>query len=289
MSAILSFKDIKPNQAIKMLSEEITKVKSSEEYTNYLDFISTFHKYSYYNQMFIHSQKPEATFVKGFVSWKESGRHVNKDEHAIKILAPRFYKREVKKDDSVVIIDGKYFVFVNVFDISQTSGTPLPDYSIDITENPDNAVKFYELLCQYCNTNAISVEPIPLQETLYGTSYIGKIEINSIKNVITQAFTLVHEIAHEEIHNLKARHERSKTQKEHEAEAVAYIIAKRLNVPNNSAKYLALYGEYDLNQSLEEISKTAKKILDFIMPNLLEGTRSLPTQIDIPNAKHHAG
>lgn len=277
MSTILSFKDINPKQAIKMLSEEIAKVKSTEEFTNYLDFMSTFPTYSYYNQMLIHTQKPNATRVKGFVSWKKTGRHVNKDEHAIKILAPRFYKKEVIKDNSVVTLDGKYFIFVNVFDVSQTQGDPLPEYLIDITENPDNAVKFYESLCQYCTTNAISVEPIPLRETLYGTSYIGKIEINSIKNIITQAFTLVHEMAHEEIHNLKARYERSKEQKEYEAESVAYIIAKRLNIPNNSAKYLALYGEYDLNKSLEEISKTAKKILDFILPILTEGNESLPS------------
>ncbi len=280
MSTILSFKDIKPNQAIKMLSAEIAKVKSTEEFTTYLNFISTFPTYSFYNQMLIQSQKPNATRVKGFVSWKKSGRHVNKDEHGIHILAPRFYKKEVQKDDSIVTIDGKYFVFANVFDISQTSGDPIPDYSIDITETPEIATKFYDTLCQYCITSNITVNPIPLRDTLYGTSYIGKIEINSVKNIITQALTLVHEIAHEEIHNLKARYERSKEQMEYEAESVSYIIAKRLNIANNSAKYLALYKNYDLNQSLEEISKTAKKILDYIVPKLLEGTPSLPIILD---------
>lgn len=268
----LSVKDLKPSVAVKQLVSDIEKIKTSEEFTGYLDFISKFHTYSFYNQGLIRWQCPGATLVKGFVGWKNLGRYVEKGP--IKILAPRFYKKEIKKSGSkeVELIDGKYFVYVNVWDISQTKGDPIPKYSIDIIEDHEQATEVFTLLTQYCNSNGIVVDQVTMGESHYGTSFMGRIELNDSKSYTTKVATLIHEIAHEELHKLKERLECSKTKKEYEAEATAYVVCKAIGFPILSDKYLALHKEYDIVQSLTSISKTAKQIISFIVEGLIPST-----------------
>jgi hypothetical protein len=56
--------------------------------------MSRFHDYSIGNQILIMLQKPDATKVAGFNTWKELGRWVKKGEKGISILAPVFPTRE---------------------------------------------------------------------------------------------------------------------------------------------------------------------------------------------------
>jgi antirestriction protein ArdC len=92
--------------------------------------------YSERNAKLIAAQHPAATDVAGFREWMLRGRVVRKGEHGIKILAPSKYGRAEagkagdgestradRNDDSGE--DDVRFVFVTVFDISQTE--PLND------------------------------------------------------------------------------------------------------------------------------------------------------------------
>ena len=54
----------------------------------YLSVMSRFHRYSLRNQLLIFSQRPEATRVAGFNTWKKFGRFVKKGELGILIMAP---------------------------------------------------------------------------------------------------------------------------------------------------------------------------------------------------------
>src|SRR5215213_77213 len=66
----------------------------TENYLEYLAFVSRFHRYSHFNQMSIFSQKPEATLVAGYGTWQEMGHYVRAEEKekGIKIMAPIFVK-----------------------------------------------------------------------------------------------------------------------------------------------------------------------------------------------------
>src|ERR1051325_2377933 len=64
----------------------------TENYLEYLKFVSRFHKYSQFNQMLIFSQKPEATLVAGYRTWQDMGHQVKSGEKGIKIMAPIFVK-----------------------------------------------------------------------------------------------------------------------------------------------------------------------------------------------------
>ena len=128
-----------------MIEQGVKDVFSSDNFRNYLSFLSKFHTYSLNNMILIMSQYPEATLVAGYNSWsKNFNRHVNKGERAIKILAPYEYKNNVlvdKRDavgNLVIDKDGNVeqeekerkmigFMVVNVFDVAQTSGEPLPE------------------------------------------------------------------------------------------------------------------------------------------------------------------
>jgi hypothetical protein len=71
----------------------------SETLTAYLGAMARFHNYSFGNILAIARQRPTATRVAGFGTWKEMGRFVKKGEKGIQILAPMIgYRR--KKDDA---------------------------------------------------------------------------------------------------------------------------------------------------------------------------------------------
>ena len=74
----------------------------SDRFKEYLQVMSKFHNYSFNNTMLIAMQKPDATFVAGYTSWKNNfGRHVVSQAKSIKVLAPSPYKikKEIDKID----------------------------------------------------------------------------------------------------------------------------------------------------------------------------------------------
>ncbi len=93
--------------------------------------MSRLHHYSLRNVMLIALQKPSATHVAGFHSWKKLGRFVKKGENGIVIIAPLVYRKEIAENDentsNVYEING--FKGVYVFDISQTYGTEIPEFA----------------------------------------------------------------------------------------------------------------------------------------------------------------
>ena len=73
------------NQRVK---DNVTRIQSSAEFRNFLIAMSRFHDYSWNNQMLIWLQKPDATHVAGFNTWRDLRRWVKKGEKGIAILAP---------------------------------------------------------------------------------------------------------------------------------------------------------------------------------------------------------
>lgn len=240
----------KINQQIKQLAEETDKVKTSDFFKTYLKTMSKFWDYSYHNQLLIHSQFPKATKVAGYQTWKKLNRKVVKGEKAIRILAPMIVKEE-KKD--------KIYGFkpVNVFDISQTIGEPLPEINVDIKgENKCLLNKFM----LFCDKRKIKVLFKDIENNLYGYNKKELIVINKNKSINTQINTLIHEIAHSILHQDSTL---CKQQKEIQAEAVSYVICKHFEIEPRSFDYLALYNadHEKIMNNIEVISGCVKNIL----------------------------
>ena len=262
-------------QLLSQLDKKIKEVKDSKEFKEMLTFFSNFHNYSYHNSILIKMQKPDATYVAGYRQWqKKFDRNVKKGEEGIAILAPFTYKKKVnedEEDEEKTTVTKTYFKPVYVFDISQTEGPTVPTLDISIENEYERLLK---PLCEYTKKQGIKLEFKKLSEAHKGYSKGGKIVINSKANQTEKAAVLVHEIAHEFLHDKEKRVELSKEIKEMEAEAVAFVVMDHYDIDIKSDKYIALYKKsYDLRESLARISKLASDIIKFLDEKLIENKK----------------
>ena len=256
---------------IKLLIEQL-EAGHSDALTNYLTAMSRFHSYSFGNVLEIARQMPTATIVAGFWTWKNLGRSVNAGAKGIRILAPIVgVKRKKDKDAEKDITKQNERVLLGfrnayVFDISQTNGVDLPnlhEVSGDPGENVDRLAAFVKSKGIQLVYNA-NIAPA------LGMSYDGRIAILPGQTKAEEFSTLVHETAHELLHKAERRTATTKTVRETEAEAVAFVVGKAVGLVtgNASAEYIQLYhGNASLlAESLEVIQQTASVILAALEP-----------------------
>ena len=86
------------SKAIEQLSQAL-ETGHSEKLREYLAAMARFHRYSLHNIMLIASQRPDATHVAGFQTWKQLGRYVKKGAKGILILAPVVLRKESEADN----------------------------------------------------------------------------------------------------------------------------------------------------------------------------------------------
>jgi antirestriction protein ArdC len=248
----------------------------SDALTAYLTAMSRFHNYSFGNILEIARQKPDATQVAGFWKWKEVGRSVRKGEKGIRIIAPIVGVRrkkdteadkDVTKQNTAVLVG---FRSAHVFDVSQTEGAELPELremSGDVGENRDRLLAFIEQR----GIELIFTEKIA---PALGKSYGGRIAILPGQSEAEEFATLVHEVAHELLHKAERRTATTKTVRETEAEAIAFVIAKAVGLDTGtaSADYIQLYhGNASLlAESLEVVQQTSAVILAALQPPTAE-------------------
>jgi len=117
------------------LAQAVDDVRASETFTRYLNMQAKFHRYSWCNTLLIASQRPDATQVAGFQTWKKLKRHVRKGERGIMIFAPCPFKRETTNDKGEAeTVAGMFFRVVHVFDVAQTDGEALPSVDVPTVE-----------------------------------------------------------------------------------------------------------------------------------------------------------
>jgi hypothetical protein len=244
----------------------------SEGLTAYLTAMGRFHKYSFGNILEIARQKPEATRVAGLYTWNQLGRKVMKGQKGIRILAPMIGTRKKKdteatsKDPAAVnkpMLVG--FRAVYVFDVSQTEGAELPAF----TERTRGEVgEFRERLIDFTIAQGIQLEFKDSIAPALGMSYGGRIAILPGQEPAEEFSTLVHELAHEMLHKAERRTATTKTVRETEAEAIAFVVSQTigLDAGRASADYIHLYHGNSalLAESLEVIQKTSALILSAI-------------------------
>jgi hypothetical protein len=101
-----------------------------------------------------------------------------------------------------------------------------------------------------------------------GASIGGTILLKASLAPAEEFSTMVHELAHELLHQDPANRPKDKTVREAEAEAVAYVVCQRIGLDANttSSDYIQLYdgNKKTLMASLERIQKTAAEILEAV-------------------------
>jgi hypothetical protein len=133
----------------------------SEALTAYLTAMGRFHNYSFGNILEIARQKPDATRVAGLYAWNQLGRKVKKGERGIRILAPlmgirRKKDEEAEKDirtQNQAVLVG--FRAAYVFDVSQTEGKELPEFSERVS---GSAGEYRDRLVDFVIAQGIALE-----------------------------------------------------------------------------------------------------------------------------------
>jgi len=259
--------------ALDKLADELSR-GISDGLLTYLQTMGKFHRYSLNNQLLIALQKPDATRVAGFHAWKKFNRLVNKGEKGIVILAPVTRvvgkREEVQQDGSRKetairrVVNTKP---VHVFDVSQTHGEPLPE-APGYAGQPGEYMGRLEKLYAKHGIKLDYVESLP--GGAMGVSKMREVAVLAGLGPAEQFHVLVHELAHELLHkDRETRQGLSTTQKETEAEAVAFAVCSSVGLdPGTSASdYIKMYqGDRKLlMESLEAVRTTSADILDCLL------------------------
>lgn len=277
------------------LQEGIKDYFDSDNYKNFLEGMSHFNNYSVRNIQLIKAQLPEASIVASFNEWKKRNGHVNKGEKALYVQAP---VTVIKKDvDGNPVINSEtgeketitYFKPVPVFDISQVS--PVEGKELNLPKMggviPSQINKeYYQNVYRSLRDISQKENGIPIRFRELENSdgfYSPKTNEITIKKGMTYEqtlSTLIHEMAHSELHNKKSLAERfegklTRSSKELQAESVAYVVSNHLgfDTSNDSFAYLASWsqepdGLENLKAQLEIVQEEASSLMKRIDKHL---------------------
>lgn len=251
------------------LEEGLNEMYHSGRYAEMLKFYSRFHHYSVNNCMLILLQKPEASLVAGFQTWKKQGRFVKRGEKGIRIFAPCPHKFTVEvTNDKGEKVEEEHtwtgFKAVSVFDISQTDGKEIPEVTDTLTASLENYESLLKLIIQESDV-PITFEDFPEDAFGYYDLKENKIVVKPGLSNAQTVKTLIHERAHSIMHTEDGE---ERSQKEIEAESVAYIVSSWLGIDTSaySFGYVAQWSRTEdtkqLKESLGRIQQTAAYLID---------------------------
>ena len=277
------------------LEAGIKELMDSDKFKEYLKCLSKFHNYSLGNTILIALQKPDATLVAGYTAWKNQfGRQVQKGEQGIRILAPTPYKRKMEVDvidpstgqarmnpDGTKATELKEimvpaFKVVNVFDVSQTDGRPIPSIGVnELTGDVRQYEMFFEALKRSCPV-PIAFEQIDSGAKGYYHTVDHRIALQEGMSQVQTIKTLIHEMTHQHLHSKDPKEmspeepRLTRNAKEVEAESVAYTVAQHYGIETSDYSFAYIAGwsagkdTPELKASLDRIRTAADEMITTI-------------------------
>jgi len=268
-------KERRIDEVLKRLKEGVDGIQESDNFREFLLTMSKFHDYSIGNLILITMQRPDATRVAGYNTWRDLGRWVKKGEKGIAILAPCLPPKsarvkeakedEEEEEDKVTEIRPLYFKVVHVFDVSQTDGKPLPEFEVPaLTGEADETLLSSVMRLAEAQGVDVSFESRPYQDPAVKGMYSGKsIWVRPEESRAQQLKTLLHEMAH---YYSEGVFRMSRRSAETIAESVAFTVGAHFGFDTGarSFPYVALWAEDKkiLEQNLADIRKVSTKIID---------------------------
>jgi len=289
-------KERKVDAVLKQLKEGVENVQNSDNFRQFLLAMSRFHDYSIGNLILIAIQKPNATHVAGFNTWKELGRWVKKGEKGIAILAPVLPPRPTCPECGARVPKGArfcpecgasvegveaevapaYFKVVYVFDVSQTEGKPLPEFEVPVLTGEANEELFNKVMA-LAKTEGLTVsfESRPYQDPSIKGQYFGRsIWVRPEESRAQQLKTLLHEVAHYYSEGVFMMPRRDA---ETIAESAAFSVGAHFGFDTGvrSFPYVALWAQDKkvLEQNLDAVRRVATR--------MIEGIEGQPSQLSV--------
>ncbi|ACZ61403.1 LtrC-like protein [Dehalococcoides mccartyi VS] len=272
-------KERKIDEVLKKLKEGVDGIQQSDKFREFLLTMSKFHNYSIGNLILIMLQKPDATHVAGYSTWKDLYRWVKKGEKGIAILAPCMPPKQKKlespadaevegeegKPDEETEIRPVFFKVVHVFDVSQTEGKPLPEFEVPSLTGEANEELFSQVkrLVEAQGVEVSFISRLDQDPDIKGF-YSGKlIWVRPEESRAQQLKTLLHEVAH---YYSEGVFRIPRADAETIAESVAFTIGAHFgfDTGTRSFPYVALWAKdkKTLEANLAAIRKVSGKIID---------------------------
>ena len=252
-----------------------------------LRLMGRFSKYSLANQLLIYAQRPGATKVLGFHSWRNTGYIVRKGEKGIAIYAPMQFRNDnsgpgTLANDPTDSNTRLGFRVAYLFDITQVEpltgfDTAASTATAPITETTNmlpNVVPPAPLACIESLKIFLATESINLVYAQLDPGHYGFTDGKTITCAAGLAphiefATLIHETTHSLMHFDGNRPDI--TTRETEAEAVTYLICEQLRLADTqlSIDYIRGYRgtKSTLRDSLERIRATAQRLAAILLPD----------------------
>ena len=220
------------------LKEAIDAIESGEQWQAWLNFAGKLHKYSFNNLILILTQRPTASHIAGYNTWKSLGRQVRRGEKAIRVLAPITRRATVadadgkpqKGPDGTVQTRQQIVGFrpAPVFDIAQTDGPPVPQPAEPELLSGAAPDGLWDALAGEIAEHGYRLLRCPASE-LDGANGLTKVPEREVwvRDDVDPAQavkTLAHELAHVMLHTADGTIPHCRGIVEVEAESVAHLV-----------------------------------------------------------------
>lgn len=262
------------------LKEGIKAYLNSENYKNFLTKMSQFNQYSSRNLRLILAQKPDASYLAPYNTWKKFDRHVKRGEKALSVIIPVTYVKKDQQGHPILDKDGKpetgltFRLKPTTFDVSQTEGKAMPK-AAEVKEQLTDLdyANLYRALMSIAKTNNVSVRFEEMEQSTFGYYNPTENQIVLRSNEMNKSQiikTFLHETAHSELHhNDNSQQEQlTKSTAELQAESVAYVVASYygIDTADYSFDYLAGWSNdketlADLEAQLDIVQQEAKSLM----------------------------
>ncbi len=278
--------------AVRRLETGLEEMICSGKWAEYLQFSCQFHHYSFGNQLLIWLQKPTATRVASYLTWKKVGRQVRRGEKGLEIFVPIFVKKsragagfpapesdngiEGQEGESLLALSDEPavdlcgFKIGHVFDLTQTDGDPLPDQRMVLQGDDAGLIKVMDAFA--CDRLGLQIqERSDLGVFGLGTTGIclydpisekaSHILILEALPLLQKASVCAHEIAHALLHTSREyRNHTPRSIMELEAESVAFVLLNYFQAACSQFTFAYLAGWGGGESAIREIRKSGERI-----------------------------
>lgn len=226
------------DQLVKQLEGLVT----GDDWTAMMRVASRFHTYSARNVVLILVQRPDATRVAGYGTWKKLGRQVRKGARGIAILAPCPTRNS---DDETT---RTFFRTAHVFDIADTDGNDLPEVAPRLLDG-DAPRTAWDGLAKLVADNGFALDRQDCSPANGVTRWLDRtVSVRPQLEAAQAVKTLAHELGHIICdHGTDPRPPRNLA--EVEAESIAYIVCAALGIESDdyTFPYVARWSDGDID------------------------------------------
>lgn len=217
------------------LVQQLEQLVTGDDWTAMMNAASRFHGYSARNVMLIHAQRPDATCVAGYGTWKKLGRQVKKGAKGIAILAP-CPTRHADDNDATLSTTRMIFRTAYVFDEADTEGEELANV-LPVLLDGEAPDAVWVSIAQLIEERGFTIDRRDCSPANGVTRWLDRsVSIRPGLEPAQAVKTLTHELGHIiSDHGTDPRPPREVA--EVEAESIAYIVCSVMGIESDSYSF----------------------------------------------------